>query len=133
MIRYQCNNLSGKIRMSGRIRKKFFCIDVLLGFFLVVGLEQKDWIGVRRFPAGQSAGFLISHLLAAAADENWFVTVGDRDHALAAECVGSHPCGEAIQFDASDTELMAAQVEAADVVLNFLPQSFQHALARACL
>ena len=83
--------------------------------------------------AGQSAGFLIEHLLTQAVEEDWFVTVGDRDAALAAERVGDHPRGEGIVFDAGDTELTASQVEATDVVVNLLPQRFQPPLAWACL
>lgn len=83
--------------------------------------------------AGQSAGFLIEHLLAAAQEQGWFVTVGDRDPELAARRVGEHPCGEAIDFDAGDTEMTASQVAATDVVVNLLPQRFQPILARACL
>ncbi|MEZ5331882.1 MAG: saccharopine dehydrogenase C-terminal domain-containing protein [Thermoanaerobaculia bacterium] len=83
--------------------------------------------------AGQSAGFLIEHLLSTAALEDWFVTVGDRDPELAARRVGDHPRGEAVGFDAGDTELTASQVAASDVVVNLLPQRFQTVLAWTCL
>lgn len=83
--------------------------------------------------AGQSAGYLIEHLLAIAAREGWFVTVGDRDPELAARRVGDHPHGEAVGFDAGDTELTASQVAASDVVVNLLPQRFQTVLAWTCL
>ncbi len=83
--------------------------------------------------AGQSATYLIRHLLARAEERGWFVTVGDRDPDLAQQAVGEHPRGDAVALDVNDAELRAAQIEGAAVVLNFLPQQFQGLVAWDCL
>ncbi len=83
--------------------------------------------------AGQSATYLIHRLLDDAKEQDWFVTVGDRDHELAARVVGGHERGDAIAFDVNDAELRAAQIERAAVVVNLLPQHFQSLLAWDCL
>ncbi len=83
--------------------------------------------------AGQSATYLIRHLLERAGERGWFVTVGDRDPGLAHRAVGDHPRGDAVAFDVNDAELRAAQIERAAVVLNLLPQHFQSLVAWDCL
>ena len=83
--------------------------------------------------AGQSAPYMISYLLDKAEKYNWFVTVGDRDPGLAKKAVKRHPKGSSIAFDINDSEMRWKQVESADVVINFLPPSFQYLLALSCI
>jgi saccharopine dehydrogenase-like NADP-dependent oxidoreductase len=83
--------------------------------------------------AGQSAPYMISYLLDKAEKNNWFVTVGDRDPELAKKAINRHPRGSSIAFDVNDSEMRWKQVESADVVINFLPPSFQYLLALSCI
>ncbi len=83
--------------------------------------------------AGQSAAFLIPHLLGRANEKDWFVTVGDVDLELARNRVNEHPCGHAVFFDVNDASLRSMQIENADVVVNLLPPSFQELVAWDCV
>lgn len=83
--------------------------------------------------AGQSATYLIRHLLDQADERDWFVTVGDRDPDLAARTVGGHPRGSAVAFDVNDAELRSTQIGRSAVVVNFLPPQFQGLVAWDCL
>ena len=83
--------------------------------------------------AGQSAPYLISYLLEKAEKNDWFVTVGDKNPDLAKKAVKRHSRGSSIAFDVNDSELRWRQVEKADVLINFLPPSFQYLLALTCI
>jgi len=82
--------------------------------------------------AGQSAPYMISYLLNEAEQHNWFVIVGDLNQQLAEQVVNRHPRGDAIKFDVNDAEMRNTQIEKSDVVINFLPPSFQYMLALTC-
>lgn len=83
--------------------------------------------------AGQSAPYMISYLLKKAEENDWFITVGDRDAELAKKAINRHPRGNSIAFDVNDSEMRWKQVENADVLINFLPPSFQYLLALSCI
>jgi saccharopine dehydrogenase-like NADP-dependent oxidoreductase len=83
--------------------------------------------------AGQSAPYMISYLLDKAEKHDWFITVGDRDADLAKKAIKRHPRGSSLSFDINDSEMRWKQVENADVVVNFLPPSFQYLLALSCI
>lgn len=83
--------------------------------------------------AGQSTTFLVARLLEEAGREDWFVTVGDLNPAMAKRRVGEHPRGNAVRFDVNDAELRSTQIERADVVINMLPASFLDLVAWDCL
>ena len=83
--------------------------------------------------SGQSASFLVAHLLADAAAEDLFVTVGDLDVATARRCVGDHPRGTAVSLDINDAGLRSAQIGRSDIVVNMLPAAFQHLVAWDCV
>jgi saccharopine dehydrogenase (NADP+, L-glutamate forming) len=83
--------------------------------------------------AGQSAPYMISYLLKESEQHNWFVTVGDLNPKLAQKSIGRHPNGSAILFDVNDAEMRNTQIEKADVVINFLPPSFQYLLSLTCI
>jgi saccharopine dehydrogenase-like NADP-dependent oxidoreductase len=83
--------------------------------------------------AGQSAPYLIAFLLEHARQHDWFVTVADLDERLAAARVGDSPRGAAIAIDASDHDMMSAQIQKADVVVNLLSPVFQHQIAWECV
>ena len=83
--------------------------------------------------AGKSTPYLINYLLERAEKYDWFVTVGDMNKKLARESVGRHPRSSSITFDVNDTEMREAQIAKADVVVNFLPPTFQYILALDCI
>jgi len=83
--------------------------------------------------AGQSATYLIRYLLEQAEEQGWFVTVGDRDLALAERAVAGHPCGDAIAFDVTDGDMRTSHVARSELVVHLLPQHFQSVIARDCV
>jgi saccharopine dehydrogenase-like NADP-dependent oxidoreductase len=83
--------------------------------------------------AGQSAPYMINYLLEQAEKYDWFITVGDRDINLARKAVKRHTRGDVISFDVNDAEMRLTQIEKADVIINFLPPSFQYLLALGCI
>lgn len=83
--------------------------------------------------AGRSASSLIKYLLDNASAEQWHVTVGDRNIALAKESVGNHEHGEAVEFDAMNVEQRRARLENTDFVISMLPAHFHIEVARDCI
>jgi saccharopine dehydrogenase-like NADP-dependent oxidoreductase len=83
--------------------------------------------------AGQSSPYLIQSLLDQARERDWFVTVGDRNADLARQRVGDHSRGAAVPLDINDTSIVATQIKAADVVVNFMPPHFLSLIGRECI
>ena len=83
--------------------------------------------------AGKSSPYLIRHLLAQAADNDWSVIVADLDAEVAADRIGDHPRGEAIALDVSTPGRLSTSIENADVVVNLLPPRLQGPVARRCV
>jgi len=83
--------------------------------------------------AGLSASYLVQQLLEDAESEDWFVTVGDLDEALAGHAVGNHSRGEAVRFDVNDAGVRSTRIEHADVVINMLPAAYQDLVAWDCV
>ncbi len=83
--------------------------------------------------AGQSAPYLIHYLLEHAAEQDWFVTVGDLDQELAQERVGHSERAEAVYFDVNDAELRETHIEASDVVICMMPPIYLSILASDCV
>ncbi len=83
--------------------------------------------------AGQSSPFLITYLLERADQQNWFVTVADRDDALAAERAGDHHRASHLSLEMSDTLALSAEIRNADLVVNFMPPRFQPLIAWECV
>jgi len=83
--------------------------------------------------AGQSAPYLIHHLLELCDEHDWHVTVGDIDEDLARERIGGHPRGSSIRFDVNDETHRSAQIQQADVVINMLAPMFQSLVAWDCV
>lgn len=83
--------------------------------------------------AGQSAPFMIRYLLDHAEAEDWYVTVADRDFALAQSRITDGPRGHAVELDMADTLMVSTEIGQADVVVNFLPPRFQASIGRTCV
>lgn len=83
--------------------------------------------------AGQSAPYLISYLLKEAENNDWFVTVCDRDYELAKSRVGKSKRGKAVEFDINDETMRKSLIQNTDIVVNFLAPVFQFLVAKECL
>ncbi len=83
--------------------------------------------------AGQSSPYLIHHLLADAAREDWHVTVADIDVEMARQRIGDSSHGDAIPFDVHDAELRRNEIEKADIVVSMLAPEFHTIVAHDCV
>ena len=83
--------------------------------------------------AGKSATALIKYLLDNAAQNNWTLTLGDYDTALATRKINDHKYGKAVFFDVNDAHLRSNLVAKADLVISILPADFHYLVALDCL
>ncbi len=83
--------------------------------------------------AGKSATVLIEYLLDHATSNNWMVTIGDLDQALALHKAGDHPNSRAIYFNADDAILVRNCVADADIVVSLLPAFVHPVVAAMCV
>jgi saccharopine dehydrogenase-like NADP-dependent oxidoreductase len=83
--------------------------------------------------AGRSSSALIAYLLDYAQTGNVRVVVGDLSEAVARNGVGSHPSGQAIQFDVNDATQSSATIARASVVVSLLPAQFHPVVAKMCI
>ncbi len=83
--------------------------------------------------AGRSANALINYVLEQAKTYNWFVTVADADHELAARKVNNHPNGRSTWLDATKVNDRRELIARADVVVSLLPAHLHLELAHDCL
>ena len=83
--------------------------------------------------AGQSSPYLIKYLLNHAEENDWFVTVCDRDHDLALRRINGNARATAIEFEVNDTALRKTVIKACDVVVNMLAPQFQFLIALDCI
>ncbi len=83
--------------------------------------------------AGLSATTLIKYLLDHSEANDWNISIGDKDIAIAQKKINGHARAEAFAFDANDAELLKSRVQAADVVISMLPAFMHHKVARVCV
>lgn len=83
--------------------------------------------------AGRTAPFLVRYLLDHASQDDYHLTVGDRDRSQAVALVVGHPAGEAITVDAGDASELSSLVGDFDLVVSLMPPVLQPRVARACL
>jgi len=76
---------------------------------------------------------MIHYLLRQAEQNDWFVTVGDKDPDVARKAINNHPRGNSLTFDINDVEARLSQIEKSDVVISFLPPFYQYVLALGCI
>lgn len=82
--------------------------------------------------AGQSAPYLIQHLLSEA-PAGFEVVVADQSEPMARSAIGAHPRGVAVALEARDEAAVLEKIKAAEIVVCFLAPSFQAPIARLCL
>jgi saccharopine dehydrogenase-like NADP-dependent oxidoreductase len=83
--------------------------------------------------AGQSAPYLIHHLLQESTARDWFVTVADRDLELAGQRIAGNDRGRAVRVDANDLADLADLIRESDVVVNLLIPALQQQVAIECV
>jgi saccharopine dehydrogenase-like NADP-dependent oxidoreductase len=83
--------------------------------------------------AGRSATALINYLLANAAENQWFITVGDADLELAKQKVGDHPNGRAVWLDVQKTNDRRDMIARVDIVVSLLPVYLHWDVAQDCI
>lgn len=83
--------------------------------------------------AGRSAASLIAYLLEHAEEENWHVTVADRDYELASNRVLRHPRGSACAFEMKEAELRTDLIKSSDLVVSMLPATMHIEIASTCV
>jgi saccharopine dehydrogenase-like NADP-dependent oxidoreductase len=83
--------------------------------------------------AGRSATTMIQYLLDHAVEQDWMVTVGDFQEALALEKVGNHARGKGIGFDATDAAARRLAVAESDLVISLLPPTMHVLVAQDCI
>jgi saccharopine dehydrogenase-like NADP-dependent oxidoreductase len=83
--------------------------------------------------AGRSATDLITYMLQHSEENDWSVTVGDIDVAIARKKIGGHPRGEAVYFDCYDDAVMEQHIKGKDIVISLLPPGMHAAAAKIAL
>ena len=82
--------------------------------------------------AGRSAGSLIQYLLENASENNWKITIAEKDIHLAKEKVGSHNEVEVVSFDIMNEQQVHEEISKADLVVSMLPARFHITAAKKC-
>jgi saccharopine dehydrogenase (NADP+, L-glutamate forming) len=104
-----------------------------------IGFKDKYQSGVGHMKnilvlgAGLSAPFMIDYLLKQAEQNDWFISVNDKDLTMAKNAIHNHPRGNSLTFDINDVETRQNQIEKSDVVISFLPPFYQYVLAVDCI
>ncbi len=83
--------------------------------------------------AGKSATSLIHYLLERADQEDWTITVGDRDLSLAEHKVEGFERGKAIRFDVDEEERKEKLIAEHDIIVSLLPAFLHPKVSKACL
>lgn len=83
--------------------------------------------------AGRSSPALIDYLLQHAAQENWFVRVGDFSGQLAESRVKNHAYGEGFRFDINDEAQRSQEISNSDMVVSLLPPDLHLFAAKDCV
>lgn len=84
--------------------------------------------------AGRSASSLIQYLIQHAADQQWRITVGERDLAHARKVVGAgSDVAEAVEIDATNAEARSALIARHDLVVSMLPAFMHMDVLKDCL
>ncbi len=83
--------------------------------------------------AGRSTASLCEYLLKKSQEEDWFITVGDVDLALAEAKVAGHERAKAIAFDVHNDIQRLTEIRKSDLVISMLPWVMHLNVARDCI
>lgn len=82
--------------------------------------------------AGKSSTALINYLLQHSVEENWNITIAEKDLKLAKAKIDGHDNAKAVPFDVFDAELLSNLVGNHDLIISMLPASLHIHVARKC-
>ena len=83
--------------------------------------------------AGMSSSSLIKYLLSNAKKYDWNVKVVDQDIELVKRKINNHERGEALAFNAIDSEERKIRIAKADLVISMLPARYHVEVAQDCI
>ncbi|WP_370089443.1 saccharopine dehydrogenase family protein [Ekhidna sp.] len=82
--------------------------------------------------AGKSSTALINYLLDHANEQQWKITIAEKDLELATSKIKGNSQAKAVPFDVFDAELLNNLVGANDLIISMLPASLHIHVARKC-
>ncbi|MEM6830955.1 MAG: saccharopine dehydrogenase C-terminal domain-containing protein [Bacteroidota bacterium] len=82
--------------------------------------------------AGRSSTSLINYLLQHAEEEDWQLTIAEKETALAEEKINGHPRGQVVSFDVKDHQHLSSIIEENDLVISMLPAFLHLEVAKVC-
>ncbi|MEP1032922.1 saccharopine dehydrogenase C-terminal domain-containing protein [Ekhidna sp.] len=82
--------------------------------------------------AGKSSTALINYLLKHAVEEDWNITIAEKDHKLAESKIDGHEKAKAVSFDVFDNENLSKLVGDHDLIISMLPASLHIHVAEKC-
>lgn len=82
--------------------------------------------------AGRSSTSLINYLLDHATQENWQLTIAEKDLSLAEAKINGHGNAQAVSFDVSDDASLTEIVTANDLIISMLPAALHLTVAEKC-
>ncbi len=82
--------------------------------------------------AGKSSTALINYLLNHAEEEDWNITIAEKDLTLAESKIGGNQQAKAVPFDVFNAELLNNLVGTNDLIISMLPASLHIHVARKC-
>ena len=82
--------------------------------------------------AGRSSTSLINYLLEHLSQEDWKLTIAEKNVSLAEDKISGHERASAISFDVSDEELLENCVKDHDLIISMLPASLHIHVAKKC-
>ena len=83
--------------------------------------------------AGRSASSLIKYLVNVSAENNFELTIGDKDVSLVKDKIDGHKCASAIRFDVLNDDQRISEIKNADIVISMLPATLHFIVAQDCL
>ncbi|MEM9339489.1 MAG: saccharopine dehydrogenase family protein [Bacteroidota bacterium] len=82
--------------------------------------------------AGRSSTSLINYLLQHAEEEDWQLTIAEKETALAEEKINGHPRGQVVSFDVKDHQHLSSIIEGNDLIISMLPAFLHLEVAKVC-
>ena len=83
--------------------------------------------------AGRSASSLIKYLVNVSAENNFELTIGDKDVSLVKDKIEGHKCASVIRFDVLNDYQRIYEIKNADIVISMLPATLHFIVAQDCL
>lgn len=83
--------------------------------------------------AGRSVGSFVSYIKNYSKEVPVYLTIGDREIALAEELIKGFTHAKAIFFDVTDNQLLSKHVQESDLVVSMLPAHLHGEVAKKCV